>query len=603
MASIAASNRPLAESIIKLPTDPNNAATQYCFIVSDNEAWQQSAVMELQARCIVISQEFSIDDLCEVMQETIAADGLIFAPMLNKDGNTRIKELCNRNFLNICDSWKITNKKDYLKNESNKADFARAVMEYIERRSRPKREPTGTCANIESINGIELELTDRGKVKSNINNICMVLENDKELQGKFCINVLTKAIWIKCKGGQLPPWRTDEGNYRPIDNLDTKFLLRYMAEVYGIENKEAIKDMFFTVASKYKFNPIAELLNNLKWDGKKRIDTMLSDYLGAEQNEYNSRIMKLVLMGAISRALKPGCKFDYVMILTGPQGNGKTTFCQRLAMDDSLFNNSIAVLDGEKTARQIKGKWIIELGELLAVKRTKDIEAVKGFITQCTDNYAPKYQEIAEDFQRSCIFIGTTNSSSFLSDPTGNRRFLPVATGIHKPKRSLWGHDAHEEFRQIWAEAMELYRSGTAATVADAWLEEELKSQRANYEEENPQAVIISDYLEEHTEIQEICTKQLFFDALQNDAERPERFTLVDARRINDIMQGLKGWKKSEKKKKIRGYGSVYVYYRVYEEDEPKNDKKVAVIAGTNGNQTATTATAEGFTQDIEGPF
>lgn len=614
MASIAISNRPLTESILKLPIDSNNNFTKYCFVVTEGNAWQQSAIMELGARCIVVTSDFDIEQLCDVIQVTTLASGLIIAPMLNKSDGEKLKEVCKKNFIDICDSWKVTYKKGYLLNEENREDFQKAVTKYITGRSKPAEARAPTDGEIEAYNGLPLELTsDLKKIKKNINNIVVILENDKNLKDRFHINVLTKAPWLKCKPNQAPPWRANKGNYRPLDNMDFKFLLRYFAKTYGIESADKIRDMFYTVASNNEFNPIADLLNGLEWDGKPRINTMLHDYLGAEQNTYTAKIATLVCMGAVNRALTPGCKFDYVMILTGPQGNGKTTFCKRLALDDTLFNNSIAMLDGEKTARQIKGKWIIELGELLAVKRTKDVEAVKSFITQCADNYAPKYEELAEDFPRSCIFIGTTNSSSFLSDPTGNRRFLPVQTGRHQPTKSMWSKEANEDFRQIWAEAMEIYRSGNYSLVADKLLEEELQQQRANYEEENPHAVAIAYYLEEHTEINEVCSKQLFFEALENDRARPEKFTLQEARRINEIMHGLKGWKKSETKKKVKGCGSVYVYQRVYENIEAEELKKVSVY----GNQTATETTTatflqpeyeriasrEGFTDNEELPF
>ena len=140
-------------------------------------------------------------------------------------------------------------------------------------------------------------------------------------------------------------------------------------------------------------NPIREFLDGLEWDGIPRIDTALADFLGAEKTEYTATVMRLFMFGAIARIYTPGVKFDFCMILAGPQGVGKSTFFARLAVKSDWFNDSMKTLnaDNAKIAEQLSGRWILELGELAAIKRAGDIESVKQFISAQFDVYRTPY--------------------------------------------------------------------------------------------------------------------------------------------------------------------------------------------------------------------
>lgn len=157
------------------------------------------------------------------------------------------------------------------------------------------------------------------------------------------------------------------------------------------------------------------------------------------------------MLGAVSRAYKPGSKFDYTIILQGSQGIGKSTFLKLMALDDSWFNDSLDSLDSDKAVQSLTGSWIIELAELKSLARTAGgVESVKRFLTATQDKYRIPYERRADTFYRQCVFAGTTNKDDFLQDETGNRRFLIIHTGVTKPFKSLFTPEAMDDIKQAY---------------------------------------------------------------------------------------------------------------------------------------------------------
>ena len=82
----------------------------------------------------------------------------------------------------------------------------------------------------------------------------------------------------------------------------------------------------------------------------------------------------------------PGTKFDYVLILSGKQGIGKSTFFMKLCCNEDWYLENLKTIDkGKDAAELIQGKIIVEFNELLAVKSA--IEGVKSFVTARSDEY------------------------------------------------------------------------------------------------------------------------------------------------------------------------------------------------------------------------
>jgi hypothetical protein len=162
---------------------------------------------------------------------------------------------------------------------------------------------------------------------------------------------------------------------------------------------------------------------------------------------------------------------DIVPVLEGPQGIGKTTLCQWLAMSDRYYIDLGSGLRGsfgdEETVKKVRGKLIAELGEMRIMKKESDVEQVKSFISKTTYEPNIKYVEHAEPLPATVSFIATSNPEQYLSDETGNRRFYP----IHIKKIDLdWLHA-----NKFWAKKIHAYYADLANKITSDELYEKLK--------------------------------------------------------------------------------------------------------------------------------
>ena len=235
-----------------------------------------------------------------------------------------------------------------------------------------------------------------------------------------------------------------------------------MYDRYGIKSGDKIMDALTNVCSKQTVNPIKAMLENChdNWDGNKHVENLLPMMLGAEKDEYTTAVMRLIMLGAVARVYHPGCKFDYMMVLVSDQGIGKSTFLRLLSLNDAWFNDNFSTLDGDKAVEKLRGMWIVELAELQATKRARDVETIKAFITSRVDTYRVPYGRRTEQRPRMCILCGTSNPTDFLTDRTGNRRFLPITCGVHPATFDMFTDEVatKAEFAQAWGEIMDEYK-------------------------------------------------------------------------------------------------------------------------------------------------
>lgn len=213
------------------------------------------------------------------------------------------------------------------------------------------------------------------------------------------------------------------------------------------------------------YHPVREYLMSLpEWDGVERLDTLLIDYLGAKDIEYVRAVTRKVFTAAVARVFEPGIKFDWMLVLNGPGGIGKSTLISKLG--GQWFSDSLQLSDThDKTGpEKLQGFWIMEIGELSGMKRTEQ-DALKQFISSQNDIYRASFGRRATPHLRQCIFIGTTNSErGYLRDTTGNRRFWPVKVTVSDKKP--WNL-SNEELSQIWAEAKIRYHSGESLQLPE----------------------------------------------------------------------------------------------------------------------------------------
>ena len=427
-----------------------------------------------------------------------------------------------------------------------------------------------------------LELDKAGNIKDTMTNICTIIRNDENLkcivfnQFKNMIDVVGTLPWKQVK----PGW----------SDTDLACAKMYFERIYGIWSPTKFKDALLAVASADRlYHPVKEYLSGLKWDGVERLDTLLVDYLGADDTEYVRAVTRKTLVAAVARIFKPGTKFDSILVISGKQGVGKSTLFARLGKQ--WFSDSLSIADmKDKTApEKLQGYWILEISELNGMKKV-DVETIKSFVSRTDDKYRQAYGTSVESHPRSCIIVGTTNSDGgFLRDITGNRRFFPVSvTG--KGKYHPW---ELTEVDQIWAEAVEYYSRGEELFLKGEIAEQAYAMQRDAMESDDREG-IVADYLDtllpdewssmdlyerksylngtEFGEVQrhgtverdKVCTMEIWCECFGKPRESIRK---ADSYEIEGILYKLGGWERylgnASGKTRIPGYGVQKTYVRV----------------------------------------
>ena len=425
-----------------------------------------------------------------------------------------------------------------------------------------------------------LSLKKDGMPKATINNVVLIMQYDEALRNRIKYNEFSYSLEVTAPLPWEPPGITGEGS-REWSESDDANLYNYVETKYGISNRRCVDEALTIVAHKNAINPVRDYLMSLSWDKQTRVATMFTDYLGAEDNEYTQTVAVKCMVGAVARVLKGGVKYDYMPILTGKQGIGKSTFLANLGRD--WFTDSLTTFDSKTGAELIQGKWIAEVGELAALKK-HEIEVVKQFITRTSDRYRAAYGRRAEDRKRRCVFFGTSNEDEFLSDITGNRRFLPIACGVYTPKLSVW-EDMPRLVDQLWAEAVVMYTQGTPLHLSAAE-EKTAEKVREQHAVKSPLEGIIKDFVEmevptgwkdmdiktrklylasrdkesvlggvpRYVKRKYISAAEVWVECLDGDLKK---YTNKDARLINSI---LKEMSKSKTSKRLGSYGKQRVW-------------------------------------------
>lgn len=384
------------------------------------------------------------------------------------------------------------------------------------------------------------------KVLQTVRNFEIIMENDQRFAGKIRFDEFSQQIYLV--GNIL--WVSLKDNCRAWSSYDDSALFSILQSDYGMNSRNDYFDAIKNVSTHNKFHPIRELLDSLSWDGGEHIRSLLPDYLGAENSEYQYQSLRLWMLGAVSRIYSPGCKFDYTLIFTGPQGIGKSTFLRMMALNDSWFNDSLDGLDSDKAAQSLMGSWIIELAELKSLARTVGgVDSVKRFLTATADKYRIPYERRADTFLRQCVFAGTTNRSDFLSDETGNRRFLIIEVGINKPKKSLFKPEAISDFQAAWAEAVHIFKTENPQLILPDSCQKEATLLQERSMADDGKVGLIQEYLADK---QRTCVIEIWNEAL-DESGRPLKW---QASEINNILSSLKDWERMRNPAKFGKYGS-----------------------------------------------
>ncbi len=307
----------------------------------------------------------------------------------------------------------------------------------------------------------KLEYDKGGNVKNTLLNLLAIIQNDPLLKG-IVFNQLSDSLEIRDDIAAVP-WRHPSKFWRDADDNQ---LISYIEQHYGSFSNRNYMIAISKVADDRSYHPIREYFSSLPpWDGVHRVDTLLIDYLGSPDNTYVRTVTRKTLVGAVRRIDKPGCKHDAMLVLSGPQGIGKSTLIAKLGGE--WFSDSLSLADTrDKTAAEkLQGYWTLEIGELAGLRKA-DVETLRSFISRQNDIYRAAFGRRATPHLRQCIFFGTTNEEQgYLRDTTGNRRFWPVNTPGGGSKHS-W-ELKQEDVDQVWAEAKYLYEQGERPILDD----------------------------------------------------------------------------------------------------------------------------------------
>lgn len=422
----------------------------------------------------------------------------------------------------------------------------------------------------------ELDANTKGVFENSANNLNMIMQHDSYLKDAFKLNTFDNKRYVT----RSMPWRKVT-NMETIRDVDYAGVRNYIECVYGIVSSQKVDDALALEIEKRRFHPIVDYLKSLVWDGVPRVNNLLIDYFGADDNLYTKAAIRKSLCAAVARVFVPGTKFDTALILVGPQETYKSTFIKKLGR--TWFSDTFSTVQGKESFEQLQGAWIIEMAELSGLKKA-EVESIKHFMSKREDQYRPAYGRTVETYKRQCVFFGTTNKDDFLRDPTGNRRFLPVDVRPEFIKKSVIDDLTDEEIDQIWAEAYALYKAGETLYMTGE--EDRLaKVEQHRHSESDERKGIIEEFLDKRypdnwsemdvydrrrwlddplakngiAQRDFVCIAEIWCECLGKDKTDMDKYK---TREINEILRSLGEWEYVNSTKNFPIYGKQRYYKR-----------------------------------------
>jgi predicted P-loop ATPase len=369
-------------------------------------------------------------------------------------------------------------------------------------------------------------ISENGKALPIVTNALVALRRDGNISDAFAYDEMQRCVMLTHEIGQpLAPF-----DVRPVGDEDITILTEFLQKA-GIRRigRDIVRDAVNVRGRERSYHPIGEWLQGLVWDGQRRANVWMTTRLGADLNSYTQAIGQMFLISLVARIFEPGCKVDYMPVLEGPQGAMKSSACAVLG-GEFFSDNLPEIGEGKDVSQHLRGKWLIEIGEMHAMSRVESAQ-LKAFITRQVERYRPSYGRMEVTEPRQCVFVGTTNKDAYLRDETGGRRFWPVKVG----KIDMDGLTADRD--QLFAEAVYLYHSGEPW-----WPDRDFErahiapQQEARYETDAWQDMI-ETYLARQTQV---TVGQVAKEALLIEAAK---IGTADQRRISAIMERL-DWKR-----------------------------------------------------------
>ena len=416
------------------------------------------------------------------------------------------------------------------------------------------------------------------ELKNNLHNLMLILENDENLKG-IAFNQLADGMEIRGK----VPWPHPAKFWRDADDAQ---LICYVDAAYGTFSARNYDIAVTKAVDDRSYHPIREFFETLPaWDGVERADTLLVDYLGAEDTPYVRAVTRKELCAAYCRVYHPGIKFDSMIVLNGDQGIGKSTLIAKLGGEWYSDSLNLSDMNDKTAAEKLQGYWIMEIGELAGMRKA-DLDKVKAFISRQDDKYRASFGRRVTPHPRQCVFFGTTNSQNgYLRDITGNRRYWNVkvpGNGRYKP----WDMD-EDTVKQVWAEVMVYAKAGEKLYLSPELENYAKEEQRAAMERDDREG-LVQEYLDmllpDTWDSMDVYKRRDYVrDA--DDPMRPdgsvrrmevsnmeiwcecfgkakEDMKPSDSYAIAAIMERMDGWSRTGKAKVLPIYGKQRIYRR-----------------------------------------
>ena len=467
------------------------------------------------------------------------------------------------------------------------ADTDVAALLAAERYQKATKDFSGAAAE-EAANWMKLlEPNGNGGYAKSLKNYKIIINSDPNFKGKLRLNLFSGRIDVV---GELP-W-TRATNSPLWTDTDTTELRTYMEPIIGKASKNDVADAVDACAGEHAYHPVRDYLNALTWDGTPRLDRLFVDYLGAADTPYIRAVTRKSFTAAVARVMRPGIKYDTMVVIIGTQGRYKSTILSK--MGGTWFSDSLRNFGTKDSMETIQGTWLDEIAEMQAMNNS-EIDAVKGFLSKLSDYYRAAYGHYAAEHPRQCVFFGTTNTHDCLRDTTGGRRFWPVDIDRQPRKKDVF-RDLDTERNQLWAEAVMRWKLGEPLFLpseleAEAGVVQEDHRERHPWEgkiEEFIARPIPGDWLKWDEERRRmywggginfdgkpvqrtrICAAEIWCECLgKAQGDFQQRF----AREINQLLEKLSGWESVG----VRDAGFPYGKQRCFERQKQATDNKATV--------------------------
>ena len=414
-------------------------------------------------------------------------------------------------------------------------------------------------------NQLTLKYDKSDKLKCEITNFVEIMRHDERYSGIKYNEMSGRAEIHSVKDGKLTiaPW-TDADEARSM---------MYIESQYGLYSKDKHSAALRVLFEDRAYNPIIDIVDGIKWDGEPRCRHFLHEWAKVEDTPYTQEVSRLIFAGGIHRLYQPGVKFDDVPILIGvKQGEGKSSLIRFLAINDQYYGE-VNLMEGQQAIEQLRGKWICEISELLALTKNKEQEAAKAYITRQVDSYRKPWDKNVSDLPRRCIMIGSTNNDAPLTDKTGNRRYYPVE--VHCNGYDLFDHEqeCRDYILQCWAEARELYKAGKMPNYADRKLIPLYREAQENATQDDWRVGAIQAYLDRKLPGELTCVREVCHRALSPNPDVPKEPSLVESKDIGAIITRTPGWEKLKSVRFIGNYGKQRCWQKSLDAPMPQSEE------------------------------